>query len=627
MFDAHSNFGYSLVTVAPVPEASGTSLQVADASNYPVAPWNATVWPPGVQPLASNAEIVRVTAVVGNTLTIVRGQEGSTPVAIAVGFQIANTTSKIVFQTIENSIIQEIVAFGVTATASRVSFSNAVGGGIIFGGFGNTLTAYVQPKYFSDSLSTYAFDQTMEFRNSNGVTFGIDFPAANHLVLTASVNAGVGVGVGISAGGFSQSTGTVTFANSNGITFGLDALGVMTASHNGITLQSTQPVAASASNGSFLFSTLKFTDANGVSFGTSAGGFIFASVTSTNIGLSAGAQSNGVSAIVFSNANGVTFGLNGSTITASVNAAAGGSINFSVVGSSVNATNIVFSNSNGVTFGLNGSTITASVNTGAITYGSFFQNEPWVLTGTMFAINNTQSSLAQFQLGYPVSVNVIRFAGVFAASQILNRTSTIDSANASWDVYSTYFAIAYSLGTGASSQSLMSFAAGSAFWTIRNSLSVSASSNHSHFQTIIGQRGTDVTSSTFSYTQSSASYNFLSSGLLGSWTGTKFLDISFNNTLSAGPWWMMLGMQSSTSANSSAMFVNIVTNFNNTVSMLGVRNTTIITPEVMGSNATTGLQMMGQFFDSTAGTYTAFPLSGLSNFPLGARLVFQLLNT
>jgi hypothetical protein len=58
----------------------------------------------------------------------------------------------------------------------------------------------------------------------------------------------------------------------------------MTASHNGITSQSVQPVAASASNGSFAFSTLGFSNANGVTFGTSAGSILTASVASAGAG-------------------------------------------------------------------------------------------------------------------------------------------------------------------------------------------------------------------------------------------------------------------------------------------------------------------------------------------------------
>jgi len=366
-FDQHANFGYSTIAVAPAPAGTGTSLQVSAGHGalFPTAPFNCTVWPSGVQPLASNAEIVRVTAVVGDTLTIVRAQEGSSAVAIAVGFQIANTTSRMVFTDIENSIIQFISAGTTRAGASEVIFSNA-----------------------------------------NGISFGADGQT-----ITASVNAGAGLAV--SAGANSRNTGTVVFSNANGITFAMDGAGVITASHDGITQQSTQPVAASASNGSFLFSTLGFSNANGITFGSSAGNIItashnaltsqsnqaasasngsftfqtlgFSDANGVTFGTSAGgiitASHNGLTSqsnqaasasngsftfqtLNFSNANNVTFGTSaGGIITASVaTAAAGASINFSAGTQSSNLASIVFGDSNGISFGLSNGTITASHN-------------------------------------------------------------------------------------------------------------------------------------------------------------------------------------------------------------------------------------------------------------------------
>jgi hypothetical protein len=76
------------VTTAPVPPTSGTSLTVANVSVYPVAPFSVVVAPVGTLPLATNAEILRVTAVAGNVLTIGRGHEGSTVRAITAGDQI-----------------------------------------------------------------------------------------------------------------------------------------------------------------------------------------------------------------------------------------------------------------------------------------------------------------------------------------------------------------------------------------------------------------------------------------------------------------------------------------------------------------------------------------------------------
>ena len=91
--DALKNFAYSLVATAPSPATSGTSLVVTagQGSYFPSTPFDATIWPAGVQPTNSNAEIIRVTAVATDTFTITRAQYGTTAQSIAVGYQIAQT--------------------------------------------------------------------------------------------------------------------------------------------------------------------------------------------------------------------------------------------------------------------------------------------------------------------------------------------------------------------------------------------------------------------------------------------------------------------------------------------------------------------------------------------------------
>ena len=94
-FDAHANFAVTTVTVAPTPANSGTSLTVQSGTVFPAVPFNATVYPPSVNPLSSNAEIVRVTANASGVLTIVRAQESSTAESIAIGWTIiAGVTNK-----------------------------------------------------------------------------------------------------------------------------------------------------------------------------------------------------------------------------------------------------------------------------------------------------------------------------------------------------------------------------------------------------------------------------------------------------------------------------------------------------------------------------------------------------
>jgi hypothetical protein len=87
--DAHKNFAYALVGVAPAPAASGlqVTLEAGGGARMPAVPFNATVCPPNVVPLPGNAEVVRVTNVVGDVCTIVRAQEASNARAIAIGDQ------------------------------------------------------------------------------------------------------------------------------------------------------------------------------------------------------------------------------------------------------------------------------------------------------------------------------------------------------------------------------------------------------------------------------------------------------------------------------------------------------------------------------------------------------------
>lgn len=106
--DPLKNFVYGHVTVAPSPANSGTTLSVSntDADNFldpsTDGEYNLVVWPANQLPLATNAEIIRVTAKgaadsggSGNTqLTIEREAEDSNPRSIQVGDQISQNITK-----------------------------------------------------------------------------------------------------------------------------------------------------------------------------------------------------------------------------------------------------------------------------------------------------------------------------------------------------------------------------------------------------------------------------------------------------------------------------------------------------------------------------------------------------
>jgi hypothetical protein len=204
-----------------------------------------------------------------------------------------------------------------TQTQFVLSNSN----GISFGTNASTVTAsYTVPVVTNSSatISGGASSETLSnlvFSNSNNVSFGL-----SNGTITASMSytnpTVTNSSWTISADTRSETVGELILSNSNGVSFGLTG-GTVTASvrtdyqssgnylttamqsdagsnfvnssaglnltnisatlgSNSLSLsvaaQSNQPVAASASNGSFLFSTLKFVETNGVTWATSTDG-------------------------------------------------------------------------------------------------------------------------------------------------------------------------------------------------------------------------------------------------------------------------------------------------------------------------------------------------------------------
>jgi hypothetical protein len=128
--------------------------------------------------------------------------------------------------------------------------------------------------------------------NSSGLSVGIP------KYITTAFGAGIQ-----GSGTYSQNTGTIQFANSNGVTFGLSDNGVMTASIPAVGGAQTGISAIVDGTGSTLsVGTLNFINSNGISFG----------LGSNNMTASYTVPGN----TVFSNSNNVEFGLNGSTVTA-----------------------------------------------------------------------------------------------------------------------------------------------------------------------------------------------------------------------------------------------------------------------------------------------------------------------
>jgi hypothetical protein len=119
-----ANFAVSTVAIAPSPSTSGISLVVTTGQGalFPATPFQATVWPSNAQPLSSNAEIITVTAVSGDTLTIERNtEEPGTAQPIAIGWNIASTLTVAVLLSLVNGLTNSNIASGAAIVGSKLS--------------------------------------------------------------------------------------------------------------------------------------------------------------------------------------------------------------------------------------------------------------------------------------------------------------------------------------------------------------------------------------------------------------------------------------------------------------------------------------------------------------------------
>lgn len=109
----YENFSYGTVQTAPSPATSGTSLVLNSGEGVRFKEGWAWLFPPATQPLISNAEIVQITNISTDTLTIVRAQQDTTAKSVAVGWQVAQGLTRDDVYSIINRI-----SYGVDAGSS-----------------------------------------------------------------------------------------------------------------------------------------------------------------------------------------------------------------------------------------------------------------------------------------------------------------------------------------------------------------------------------------------------------------------------------------------------------------------------------------------------------------------------
>jgi len=163
-FDTHKNLAISTVVTSPGTAGASLSVTTGEGSRFPIVPFNATVWPSGQAPTPANAEIVRVTAIAGDTLTITRGQEATTARAIVAGDLIAATITAKTLTDIETG-----VNFPNIITAGQVKCAYFIQGTV---GAGQNYTE-IQPGRLDTGISVSTSQFHQYFWNPNGICGGI----------------------------------------------------------------------------------------------------------------------------------------------------------------------------------------------------------------------------------------------------------------------------------------------------------------------------------------------------------------------------------------------------------------------------------------------------------------------
>lgn len=544
------------------------------------------------------------------------------------------------------------VSAGTTSNnLSAITFNNT--SGISFGLNGSVLTAAFL--YSVSAGAALEAARGVTFSNSNNISFGL-----TNGVITASASAQSNQTGGIYV--TAQSTGQSSSSTYDLRTLSFVPDGIISAgwSNGSFRVSATQSNQAfSAAGGSSAFQTLGFSDTNGVSFSNSNGSVVATvrtdyasaahghtltiSATSNTTQSSTGTMP--MSSMIIAGAGGVSVGIsNGSIVVSGAGAGTvnqtGPNIGVSNLGNTAGSTgtvstgNVVFVGTNGITLsqstGAIGSNATITIGAGQPVISSY-QNVDW---GPQFAfgiggLTNSTSIGGAFMLPLSGSFSYLRMLASMSTNSTTIATIASATASASAGIFHTANAVIYSLGTGASSRSLMSVASGSGGFSFTQQISITNSTQYSVSQGVTfeveGLAGR--TNQTTQYSISNTNYSFTTNQIATLFSLDRFLDTPFANSLTPGPYWMLFGISTSSGSGGAAGLANMS---NCHVRVGGVYINSGIDLRsigIMGStNRTSAGAMLGAAsFSTNGGTTSALPMSALSWGSSGGKPFFQLI--
>lgn len=479
-------------------------------------------------------------------------------------------------------------------------------------------------------------DPTLALTNLSGTT------ASNSAGLTLSLSAAapgaanfsVGVSnVGNTAGDTGVTGTRIVYAGGNNMTLSqaTDANGAtITFSGANSHAQQTGISGMIVSDATYTSGTVSFSGQNNITIGSSVNGasqyirlsvgnYITTARASTDaIGLNT-AQTN---VTWTANSSGLSINAAGYAGTATaLTGAIAATVNSGGVSVSVPATSSLVGAS-GLSISSNGSTI--SVYEPA---RSSFQNiAPHELNQSMTFNGASVSHAVAFNLPHAGSFSFLRIPVLMTTNQTTIAT-TAATRNVSGAIYSTWNAVVYSLGTGASSRSLQSVASGSSPFTFMNSLSIAVNgTQYSVTQGYSYQAEGGAANLTTQYSISNTNYSLTTNQIATNFSTARFLDINFANSLSAGPYWLVFGYSSSSATNSAGAWTDCNVRYSNHYGASGQTTNW----GVMGSTnyASGGANLgVGSFSTAGGGTTASIPISAISSSASHVVPMFQLLRS
>jgi hypothetical protein len=293
--------------------------------------------------------------------------------------------------------------------------------------------------------------------------------------------------------------------------------------------------------------------------------------------------------------------------------------------STMSGTNIVFGGTNGITLSASSAAGAATMWAMGWPHLSSYVNNTLISTQSQRFTQNTYSAALAFYLPKPISASFLRIPVLMTT----NSTNVVTTANTnvSAEQYSTWNAVVYSLGTGASSKSLISVASGSAGFTFRNSASIGAASNNISITQAYSYAAEGVNTNFTTQTSASSTSVPFSSNSFTAFSSNRFVDINFANSLAPGAYWLVFGVSTSTATNVAGMTAatNSPISYSNHYGLSQPN----LTWGVMGNTvfSTGGLMMAGSFSTAGGGTTSALPISAISSSASHVIPHFQLLRS